>query len=80
MPDQPKHASDHRGNWALTLLEDFRHNDILIADSIVDKLEFLLNGPITDQELSAGALKDIAAQLIKDIAYNPGDQRRHDET
>ena len=67
MPKQSESKSDTDNQWVSALLEAARQNNQLVAGGVFDRLELMLNGQISERDLTLTNLRAVANQLIEDM-------------
>lgn len=67
MPKQSESKSDTDNQWVSALLEAAQQNHQLVAGGVFDRLELLLNGQISERDLTPTNLRAVANQLIEDM-------------
>ena len=71
MAEQAGYPGDSDDKWPTTLLNEIRTRHSFITDRALERMESLLNGQLSDQEVPAATLKNFAAQLIGDMVSKP---------
>ena len=68
MPEQSESTSNSGAQWISFLLKSARKNNPLVPDEVFARLETLLEGQVSERDLTWTNLKTIATQLIGDMA------------
>lgn len=59
------------GGWIKPRIAEAKADHPLVTQSVVARIEELLNGPLSDREFSKGDLTRIAKELISEMASVP---------
>ena len=70
MPEESDSTSNNGNQWVSSLLETSLKINPLVTQGVIDRLEILLNGQISERDLTPTNLKAIAEQLIADMVPN----------
>ena len=71
MAKEQKSTSDSGDQWVSSLLKASRENNPLVADKVFARLEVLLQGQLSERDLTPANLKAVANQLIGDTVPKP---------
>ena len=66
MDKEPDSAMDSGVHWVSSILKAARKDNPLVADRVFARLENLLEGQLSERDLSPANLKAVANQLIGD--------------
>ena len=67
----PESKSDSGDQWVSSLLEAAKKDNLMVADGVVARLEILLEGQLSERDLTPTNLKAVATQLIGDTVPKP---------
>ena len=71
MAKEPESKSDSGDQWISSLLKAAREDNPLVAEEVFARLEILLEGQLSEQDLTPTNLKAVATQLIGDTVPKP---------
>ena len=71
MTEEPEYTSEIGDHWVSVLINEVRISNPSATDGVLAQLELLLNGQISERELTQMDLKTIAKQLIADMIPKP---------
>ena len=67
MIEEPERTSRGSDPWVSNLINEARHTNPLVVDSVLDHMEQLLGGVASDRGMTATALKKIATELLDEM-------------
>ena len=71
MAIEPESTKDSGDQWVSSLLKAARKDNPLVADGVFARLRVLLEGQLSERDLTPTNLKTVATQLIGDTVPKP---------
>ena len=71
MAKEPESTKDSGAQWVSSLLKAARKDNPLVADGVFARLRILLEGQLSERDLTPTNLKTVATQLIGDTVPKP---------
>ena len=71
MAIEPESTKDSGDQWVSSLLKAARKDNPLVADGVFVRLRILLEGQLSERDLTPTNLKTVATQLIGDTVPKP---------
>ena len=71
MAIEPECTKDSGNQWVSSLLKAARKDNPLVADGVFARLRILLEGQLSERDLTPTNLKTVATQLIGDTVPKP---------
>ena len=71
MTKEPESTGDSGDQWVSPLLKAARKDNSLVAEAVFARLEILLEGQLSERDLTPTNLKAVATQLIGDTVPKP---------
>ena len=71
MNEEPEYISESGDQWVSFVIDFARHSKPLVADGVLAKMELLLNGRMSQRDLTPAELKTVATELIGDMFPAP---------
>ncbi len=71
MTKEPESTSGSGYQWVSSLLKASREDNPLVAGEVFARLEILLEGQLSERDLTSTNLKAVATQLIGDTVPKP---------
>ena len=71
MTKEPESTGDSGDQWVSSLLKAARKDNSLVAEAVFARLEILLEGHLSERDLTPTNLKAVATQLIGDTVPKP---------
>ena len=71
MAQEPESTSNGGDQWISSLLKAAKKDNPMVADGVFARLEILLEGQLSERDLTPTNLKAVATQLIGDTVPKP---------
>ena len=80
MTPETECSSDSTEDWISDVIARIRKNDLVVPENIYSSLEKLLREQISHRKLTPANLKDVADQLLNDMATDqPEPEEKHED-
>ena len=67
MAEEQKSTSDNADQWVSHLIDNARNSNPLVREDLLNRMDQLLKGQISDRLLTQTNLKSVATQLLLDM-------------